>query len=239
MKRVLALTLTLASFATVAHADVIVPSSLTAVEGNSNNGFPFNISAFGHTSQRYQQVYLSSEFDSAFLITGMTFRPDAVSGGAFASVLPSIQIDLSTTLAGPDSLSATFASNVGGDVTTVFSGALALSSAFTGPVGGPKAFDISIVFTTPFLYDPSLGNLLFDVRNFGGGFTTQFDAHLAGGDPISRNYSLGGGVGSASGVLDTSGLVTKFQTQAVPEPAAVVLLSGGLLYLRSRRRQRF
>src|SRR5207249_8841041 len=93
------------------------------------------------------------------------------------STLPDIQIDLSTTSAGDDGLSTTYANNVGADDTVVFTrGALTLSSAFTGPPDGPKDFDIIITLTTPFLYNPALGNLLLDVRNFGGGFTTVLDA---------------------------------------------------------------
>jgi hypothetical protein len=43
-----------------------------------------------------------------------------------------------------------------------------------------------ITLLTPFLYDPALGNLLLDVRNFSGGLTTQFDAQRVENDSISR-----------------------------------------------------
>jgi hypothetical protein len=207
-----------------ARADVIVPDALAGVEGNSNNGFPFNIQGFGLASQRYQQVFDSSEFSSAVLITGITFRPDAQQGSAFASVLPNVQIDFSTTLFGPDALSTTFATNVGADNTTVFSGALNLSSAYTGPAAGPKDFDISIVFSTPFLYNPALGHLLLDVRNFGGGLSTQFDSHALFGDAVSRVIS--NNVNALIGGADTAGLVTEFQVQQVPEPSTFLLVSG-------------
>jgi hypothetical protein len=86
-------------------------------------------------------------------------------------------------------LSATFANNVGADDTVVFSGPLSLSSAFTGPSAGPKDFDIVITLQTPFLYDPSAGNLLLDVRNFSGGTTIQFDAEASDSDPVSRTFT--------------------------------------------------
>src|SRR5437879_5848047 len=93
---------------------VVVPFAQTATEGNSNNGYPFNITAFGLSSQRYQQVYGASDFILGGVvtpqnITQITFRPDALSGAAFSSTLPSIQIDLSTTSKTPDGLSTTFA----------------------------------------------------------------------------------------------------------------------------------
>lgn len=237
MKRVLFVVLFMGmlTFPAAARADVIVPGALAGVEGNSNNGFPFNLQNFGEADQRYQQVYGSSEFSSPVLITGITFRPDAQQGGAFASFLPNVQIDLSTTLLGPDALSTTFANNVGADNVTVFSGGLNLSSADTGPVAGPKDFDIAIVFSTPFLYNPALGHLLLDVRNFGGGLTTQFDSHVAFGDAISRVFTndANGLVGGA----DTTGLVTEFQVQQVPEPSTFLLVSG-IIVAAARRIRR-
>lgn len=188
-----------------AAAPLVVPNSLATIEGNSNNAFPFSIAA---SSMRYQQVFAASEFGTQPLtITQITFRPDGPAGNAFSTTLSNVQINLSTTSAAPDGLSSTFANNVGGDDTVVFpSGPLALSSLDTG--SGPRDFDIVINLTTPFVYDPSAGNLLFDARNFSGGSTTAFDHQFTPSDPVSRVF---GAVGSSTGTPDTSGLVAAFE----------------------------
>jgi hypothetical protein len=233
---VLAITATRSS----AVASTIVPDGLGNVEGNANNGYPFNLLAHSLASQRYQQVYDASAFDTMILIDGILFRPDNLSGAAFSSTLGSIQIDLSTTSRAVDALSATFAANVGGDNTTVFNGALSLSSGNAGPLAGPRFFDVFVPFTTPFLYDPSVGNLLLDIRNFSGGLTTQFDASDVVGDSISRVFSQD--VNATTGELDdefhSMGLVTAFHTaDPVPEPASVVLLGSALAAGAARHRR--
>jgi hypothetical protein len=215
---------------------VVVPNANTSVEGDINNGYPFNLSLFGLSSMRYQQVYDSSQFSSLggpVLINQILFRPDAFSGAAFSSTLPSIQIDLSTTSATPASLSTTFANNVGADDRVVFgAGPLSLSSSFTGPPGGPKAFDIVINLTTPFLYNPANGNLLMNVRNFSGGGTTQFDAVTPGsGGSVTERVWIGD-VNSLTGNYDlgSAGMVTEFGFHSVvPEPSTLLSAVSGVL----------
>ncbi len=206
-----------------AHGAAIVPGNLENIEGNTNHILPFNSSNFPTPSSRYQQVFAASEFASLsepFLISQILFRPDAERGRAFSSTLPNIQINLSTTMKVPDGLSRIFAQNIGVDEKVVFRGSLSLSSAFTGDTTGVKDFDIVINLMTPFLYNPSAGNLLLDVRNFAGGFSTQFDGQRTAGDFTSRVTSTL--VGASGGTVDTSGLATKFvTTPAVPAAPAV------------------
>lgn len=235
----------LGTFGTAQAATVVVPNGLASIEGNSNNGFPFNLGA-----QRYQQVFAASDFASLSepqLITQIAFRPDGSVGNPFSSTISNVLINLSTTSVAPDGLSTTFANNNGADNTTVFSGSLPLSSADTGSAAGPKDFDIVINLQDPFLYNPSLGNLLLDVKNFSGERTTQFDAQSSGGDSVSRIFSVTGNVNSSTGRMDSLGLVTQFTTASVPTPVpeptsvmgllAMSILGAGSRLLRKQQRK--
>ena len=229
---------------------IITPNGQASVEGGSDNVFPFSLGQDAGEvpsgTQRYQQVYSASDFGALSpggeFITRIAFRPDAVHGSAFAATLSGIRIDLSTATVSPDALGTTFASNVGANDTIVYGGAtgaaLSLSSAYTGPAGGPKAFDIIINLTTPFFYNPAAGNLLLDVRNFGGGSTTPLNTESTVGDSVSRAYTMPSGVGSATADgTDSGGLVTEFIT-AVPEPSTMALAGLGAAALAISRRRR-
>src|SRR5258705_11106301 len=84
------------------------------------------------------------------------------------TTVANIQFNLSTTPRNPDGLSGTYAANVGADDTVVFSGPLSISSQFSGPTNGPRAFDIVVPLSTPFIYNPARGNLLGDIRKTSG-----------------------------------------------------------------------
>ncbi len=232
------------AYALPAAAQTLVsPNFAAAVEGNSNNAFPFHY----NQSARYQQVYAASEFSALTgpaLITQIAFRPDAGAGAAFSTAFASVQFNLSTTSATVNNLSATFSNNVGADDAVVRSGPVTLSSAFTGPTSGPKDFDVIITLTTPFLYNPASGNLLLDIRKFS---SEDIGAQL---DSVDANNAtsrvVGFNVNSATANLASynggeTGLVTQFTYDTTPEPGSLALFIGasmtgaGLLARRRRR----
>lgn len=209
------------------------PNQQGTLEGNVDNGAPFSINEFGWANIRYQQVYSAITFSALTtpsMITKIAFRPDATLGHAFGPTNMLVDIRLSTTSAAVDGLANIFTSNTGVDETVVYSGTLTLSSSFTGPVGGPKDFDIVIPLQNPFLYNPSAGNLLLDVRQFSSASTSRFDAQFTTGDGVSRVFTTGADVSSTRGPTDTLGLVTLFSFQSTaPEPKSLVLFILGAM----------
>src|SRR5262249_52227149 len=137
---------------------IVVPNALATAEGNGVSQFLTGDARA--ESIRYQQVFAASQFSTGGMITEIAFRSDAAIGTPSSTTLSNTRIALSTTSRPPDGLSATFATNVGIDESVVFSGNLTLTSADPPGPGGTRDFDILIGLSTPFPYDPSLGNLL-------------------------------------------------------------------------------
>jgi hypothetical protein len=163
---------------------LIVPGYLATQEFFQSSG-TFSI------AQRVQQVYGASEFPNGpILIRGIYWRPSPNDGFAFRTVVPDIQVNLSTTSKQPDGLSPVFAENVGLDDQLVFKGPLKLSSHFQNAAGGTKRFNMFLRLQHPFYYDPAQGNLLLDIHNFQGSAASHTDAYGLNGDGGSRAIAL-------------------------------------------------
>jgi hypothetical protein len=153
---------------------------------------------------RSQQVYTGSEFGTTpILITAIYWRPSPNLGAAFSTVVPSLQVNLSTTSKQGDELSSTFAENIGRDEKVVFNGPLKFSSEFQDAAGGTKKFDMKLRLKHPFYYDPAEGNLLLDIRNFQGSAAVITDAYGTTEDGCSRAVSLDANATTAS-FMDTA-----------------------------------
>jgi hypothetical protein len=192
---------------------------------NSGNEYPF-----GYPVPEYQQVYASSNFATPLDITGITFFNTQYNSGSIDSA--NYQIELSTTSAAVNGLSNTFANNLGADNTTVFDGTLSGSAnpSFTIP-------------TSLFHYDPAAGNLLLTIIQTGstGASTVFLDADNGdAGGVFSRKYSLSSTTTADNAGFDSNwGLVTRFDSSAVPEPGAYAVFGSlglaGAAFLRRKR----
>lgn len=168
-------------------------------------------------TMRYQQVYNSSLFTNAshgsIYVTTLTFYGASAASPSVDWIVPSMQINLSTTSKTADNLSMVFAENVGPDDTMV----LAPTSYYF-----PDSPDV-ILFNRPFRYTPPLGNLLLDVRIFDGSGDPfpppdpfpQMQAYSSPTDECSRVWSTNVTAVTASGG-DTIGLDTLIELSPIP-----------------------
>jgi hypothetical protein len=127
-------------------------------------------------------VYTHSSFPGTITITGLQFFNTQYDSGATSMSTGPFTFSLSTTTADWNTLSSTYAANIGADNTTVFNGSLSQPWAFGDTP--------TISFTTPFTYNPADGNLLLDVvaNTSGGGIyfgTNGYNGDIRG----NRRYS--------------------------------------------------
>ena len=136
---------------------------------------------------------------------------------------------MTTTMVGVGGLSPDLDSNFTVPLTTVYSNPTFSENV----IGGSETFSLVFNFTTPFLYDPAQGNLLFDLLISGQNVPLSF-SRCDAGSILSRAYDTAGFGNSADGV----GLRTLIGYEPVPEPGTFVLVGTGLIGLAAPLRRK-
>jgi hypothetical protein len=239
---------------TFAATSFFVPGGLANVEAGSDGTSPLSVGSFfedhgadGHGT--LQELYAASEFTGLggpILISQIAFRNDEGDNpAAFQAALQNIQVYLDTTPQTIGGMSATFADNQHAPV-LLYSGAITWNIPFDN--ANPRGFYYVIPFATPYIYDPSAGNLLVDIRIVLGN-----DPNLSSLPTLdySRNSSVMAIAISYGSATDPTGLAGSNQgwptqigyTLATPEPSSAWLeLTGvsllGLAAFGRRRRAR-
>ena len=195
-------------------------------------------------SYRFQQLYDAADFaglgPGPLTITRVDWRADGSVSDPIEYPSERWIFKFSTTSNELDELSRTFADNVGPNETTVLDGPVTLTTESDGPAGGPKQFDYGVDLETPFVYDPSKGNLLMDLTIINSEGPLNIDFVLANTE--TTRFRSTGTLGPDSPVANANapigGHVIRFTI--VPEPASLGILSIALLATTtSRMRRRF
>lgn len=145
------------------------PSSSTIPPGAAELEGVLASQVFDHPSH-LQEIYSSKLFPQQPIeIRQLRYRLDSsVRYDEFPSFfsLSNIEFRLSSTRLSPGELNLKFANNAGEDEKIVYAGPWSFSIGLDSSQDGPSGFDIIVPLQTPFRFDPSLGNLLVDIRNF-------------------------------------------------------------------------
>jgi hypothetical protein len=190
--------------------------------GGDSTLIPFSLDYlhdfYGWESIRHQQVYdkrlFIGYFIDGFIIQEIEFRI-ARDAHTVVTTLPEIEIRMSTTARGEDTLSSIFAENIGEDEAVVYPRAPLYFSS--------SGFPSRVVLKEPFHYYSSQGHLLIEVRNFKtNGLPLEapyvvgdLDSRDSLGDRTSRAYASNATAPIAD-VVDTQGLWTGFWGTVIP-----------------------
>lgn len=148
----------------ITQGTLTLPPQALGAEANSYNSAPLG----GGTSFLIQDVYGRVMFTSQgvsdpILVTQLAWRPDSTIARTWpATTLQGVTIHLSTCARDVATLGIDIAANRGADRTLVFGGTVNYPAGSTTPPG-PAAALVQVTLSTPFLYDPLLGDLLVEV----------------------------------------------------------------------------
>lgn len=208
-----AMLLVLAPAASADATKVVLPNVHATTEGALDNAFPYRfITGAGH----YQQCYDAAQFPGPMAIGEIAYRyhQDQPTGKASAE----FKMTLSYCATGWNALVPTFATNVGPGAKVVFDGVWKIGS-FGGDPATPNPFTQRLKLTTPFVYDPSQGDLLMDIEMRSSAFPLSPGAGAfaaTGTAPgVGRVFVDDGNPISPTGIVVPTGLITEFTSLGV------------------------
>ena len=208
--------------ATGAQAQQKITIGTAAFPGSGDNAFPFAPNFYAAGGE-FQEIYSSADFSLSGPVTinDIAFASSSrYSAGASATY--DVTIGLSNTTATVNGTGSDFAANKGSNFQTVFSGPLVAN------LTGSNSFDL-VFPTSPFQFDPSKGNLLFDIVFNSSSTATGPEDFIVNYSGQTRRVFQSFGTGSPS--TDQEGLYTQFTVSPAAVPEASTTVSLGLLLI--------
>ncbi|MFO1078743.1 MAG: PKD domain-containing protein [Planctomycetota bacterium] len=155
----------------LAQFSVVLPNGYAAATANTANAFPWASISTAFPGLRIQTVYDGGDFTAQsvtypILITGLRWRTaDNSSATWTGGTYNNITVSVSTAAVNYLATTTNYATNHGGDLTVVHTGPVTVQAGTGNGAGQPGPWYVDIQFGSPFLYDPSLGDLAVEVDN--------------------------------------------------------------------------
>ncbi len=201
-----------------AEIKIISPSAYDDREGEAGGGG-------GTSPHRYQAVFPAADFaaldNKPHWLVDITFRADQSVTSPHTFHDPDNEVRLTTMPVGPPNLSLRFDDNLGSNFKHWARGPMTFVTDVAGPGPGPREFYnvVRPAGVTPYLYDPSQGNLLVDA------ITRQQRSAPDRGDTIPGILTaLSGSPTATNGTRIPAGIF-QFTFIPVPEPSSLTLLA--------------
>jgi hypothetical protein len=175
---------------------------------------------------RYQQILPAVDFAALggkpHWITSFTLRPDRSLTSPRTVRLPDNQVRFSTTAATPATHSDRFDANWGPDVKQFYRGPVTLVADADSLSTVPRKFyqKTTPQGLTPFLYDPTKGNLLLDIVAWGGASPSTVEDKIAA---VNGRTALYGESPTATSGNRVEAGIYQFTFVPVPEPSVTLL----------------
>ncbi|MBL8753497.1 MAG: PKD domain-containing protein [Planctomycetes bacterium] len=192
----LASTLAVVALASVASAQLslVVPNGLAATEGNSSTAYPWQrTTAVIHVQYCYDSTHFTNQgITYPIIVNNLKWRANSSTTATTGGTYSNVTIDMSTSPLDQALQTTTFANNHGANLATVYAGSVVVAPTASVPAGTPNSYYVDLPIA-PFLYDPTQGDLVVDMRfpagSWVGGTAAIVDCQTTG-SLVSRMYNL-------------------------------------------------